>query len=71
MAMLLIFEKKKGNDITSHFAGLSIHRNHFQITYYAGIFMAVIWVNYFVKYFKEKALPEFAKLTGVSPAGGV
>lgn len=72
MAMLLIFEKKnwKAMILLAIFAGLSIHRNHFQITYYAGIFMAVIWVNYFVKYFKEKALPEFAKLTGVMLLAG-
>ncbi|MCH1402603.1 MAG: hypothetical protein L7U78_08775, partial [Schleiferiaceae bacterium] len=38
--------------------------NHFQITYYAGIFMGIIWITYLIKYAREKALPEFAKLTG-------
>ena len=53
------------------FAGLSIHRNHFQITYYAGIFMAVIWATYLFKYAKEKALPQFAKYTGLLALAGL
>ena len=66
MALLLIFEKKnwKAMILMAIFAGLSIHRNHFQITYYAGLFMGIIWITYFIKYAREKALPEFAKLTG-------
>ena len=66
MALLLIFEKKnwKAMIFMAIFAGLSIHRNHFQITYYAGLFMGIIWITYLIKYAREKALPEFAKLTG-------
>lgn len=66
MALLLIFEKKnwKAMILMAIFAGLSIHRNHFQITYYAGLFMGIIWITYLLKYAREKALPEFAKLTG-------
>ena len=66
MALLLIFEKKnwKAMILMAIFAGLSIHRNHFQITYYAGLFMGIIWITYLIKYAREKALPEFAKLTG-------
>jgi hypothetical protein len=66
MALLLIFEKKnwKAMILMAIFAGLSIHRNHFQITYYAGLFMGIIWITYLIKYVREKALPEFAKLTG-------
>jgi hypothetical protein len=66
MALLLIFEKKnwKAMILMAIFAGLSIHRNHFQITYYAGLFMGIIWITYLIKYAREKALPEFTKLTG-------
>ena len=66
MALLLIFEKKnwKAMILMAIFAGLSIHRNHFQITYYAGLFMGIIWITYLIKYAREKALSEFAKLTG-------
>jgi hypothetical protein len=66
MALLLIFEKKnwKAMILMAIFAGLSIHRNHFQITYYAGLFMGIIWITYLIEYAREKALPEFAKLTG-------
>lgn len=66
MALLLLFEKKnwKAMILMAVFAGLSIHRNHFQITYYSGLFMGVIWITYLIQYAKEKALPEFAKLTG-------
>jgi len=66
MALLLIFEKKnwKAMILMAIFAGLSIHRNHFQITYYAGLFMGIIWIIYLIKYAREKALAEFAKLTG-------
>jgi hypothetical protein len=66
MALLLIFEKKnwKAMLLMAIFAGLSIHRNHFQITYYAGLFMGIIWLTYMIKYAREKALTEFAKLTG-------
>ena len=66
MALLLIFEKKnwKAMILMAIFAGLSIQRNHFQITYYAGLFMGIIWIIYLIKYAREKALAEFAKLTG-------
>ncbi len=66
MALLLIFEKKnwKAMILMAIFAGLSIHRNHFQITYYTGLFMGIIWITYLIKYAREKALAEFAKLTG-------
>ncbi|MDA8576502.1 YfhO family protein [Schleiferiaceae bacterium] len=66
MALLLIFEKKnwKAMILMAIFAGLSIHRNHFQITYYAGLFMGIIWIIYLIKYAREKALAEFAMLTG-------
>ena len=66
MALLLIFEKKnwKAMILMAIFAGLSIHRNHFQITYYTGLFMGIIWITYLIKYAREKALEEFAKLTG-------
>ncbi|HCP40876.1 MAG TPA: hypothetical protein DIT65_03710 [Cryomorphaceae bacterium] len=65
MALLLIFEKKnwKAMILMAIFAGLSIHRNHFQITYYSGLFIGIVWLTYLIKYAREKALPEFAKLT--------
>lgn len=73
LALLLVFEKKNWRAfiLMAVFAGLSIHRNHFQITYYAGIFMAIIWVVYLVQYAKEKALPTFAKYTGLVALAGV
>ena len=73
MALLLLLEKKnwKSFVLMALFAGLSIHRNHFQITYYAGLFMAVIWVVYLVKYAKEKALPEFGKYTALLALAGI
>jgi hypothetical protein len=71
LALLLVFEKKNWRAfiLMTVFAGLSIHRNHFQITYYAGIFMAIIWVVYLIQYAKEKALPAFAKYTGLVALG--
>ncbi len=73
LALLLVFEKKNWRAfiLMAVFAGLSIHRNHFQITYYAGIFMAIIWVVYLIQYAKEKALPAFAKYTGLVALAGV
>jgi hypothetical protein len=73
LALLLVFEKKNWRAfiLMTVFAGLSIHRNHFQITYYAGIFMAIIWVVYLIQYAKEKALPAFAKYTGLVALAGV
>ena len=73
MAVLLLFEKKnwKAMILLALFAGLSIHRNHFQVTYYAGIFLAIVWVTYFIKYAREKALPQFAKFTGLVALAGV
>ena len=73
LALLLVFEKKNWRAfiLMAVFAGLSIHRNHFQITYYAGIFMAIIWVVYMIQYAKEKALPAFAKYTGLVALAGV
>jgi len=73
MALLLLLEKKnwKAFILMALFAGLSIHRNHFQITYYAGIFMAVIWATYLFKYAKERALPQFAKYTGLLAIAGL
>ena len=73
LALLLVFEKKNWRAfiLMAVFAGLSIHRNHFQITYYAGIFMAIIWVVYLIQYAKEKALPTFAKYTGLVALAGV
>ena len=73
LALLLVFEKKNWRAfiLMAVFAGLSIHRNHFQITYYAGIFMAIIWVVYLIQYAKENALPAFAKYTGLVALAGV
>jgi hypothetical protein len=73
LALLLLFEKKNWRSfvLMAVFAGLSIHRNHFQITYYASLFMAVIWITYAFKYAKEKALPEFAKYTGLLALAGM
>ena len=73
MALLLLLEKKnwKAFILMALFAGLSIHRNHFQITYYAGLFMGVIWLVYLVKYAKEKALPEFGKYTALLALAGL
>ena len=67
LALLLILEKKNWRAfiLMAVFAGLSIHRNHFQITYYAGLFMAIIWLVYLIQYAKEKALHTFAKYTGL------
>jgi hypothetical protein len=73
LALLLILEKKNWRAfiLMSLFAGLSIHRNHFQITYYAALFMGVIWLTYLIKYAKEKALPEFGKYTALLLLAGV
>jgi len=72
LALLLVFEKKNWRAfiLMAVFAGLSIHRNHFQITYYAGLFMAIIWVVYLLQYAKEKALPTFARYTGLVALAG-
>lgn len=73
LALLLILEKKNWRAfiLMSLFAGLSIHRNHFQITYYAALFMGVIWLTYLIKYAREKALPEFGKYTALLLLAGI
>ncbi|MEY2962895.1 MAG: hypothetical protein RL754_156 [Bacteroidota bacterium] len=73
LGMLLILEKKNWRSfvLMALFAGLSIHRNHLQITYYTTLLMGVIWVVYAVKYFKEKQLGAFAKYTGLLLVAGL
>lgn len=73
LALLLVLEKKNWRAfiLMSLFAGLSIHRNHFQITYYAALFMGIIWLTYFIKYARDKALLEFGKYTALLLLAGV
>ena len=72
LALLLVFEKKNWRAfiLMAVFAGLSIHRNHFQITYYAGIFMAIIWVVYLLQYAKEKSAAHLRKVYRFGSIGG-
>ena len=72
LGLLLVLEKKnwKSFALMALFAGLSIHRNHLQVTYYTTLLMGVIWVVYLIKYFKEQALGEFAKYTGLLVVAG-
>ena len=73
LALLLVLEKKNWRAfiLMSLFAGLSIHRNHFQITYYAALLMGIIWLTYFIKYARDKALLEFGKYTALLLLAGI
>lgn len=44
---------------------LMLTANHPQMTYYAGIMVLIIAITYFVYAIKEKAIPAFAKASGV------
>ena len=72
LALLLGFEKKNWRAfiLMAVFAGLSIHRNHFQITYYAGLFMAIIWVVYLITVRKRKSAPHLRKVYRFGSIGG-
>ena len=73
LALLLVLEKKNWRAfiLMSLFAGLSIHRNHFQITYYAALLMGIIWLTYFIRYARDRALLEFGKYTALLLFAGV
>jgi len=73
LALLLVLEKKNWRAfiLMSLFAGLSIHRNHFQITYYAALLMGIIWLTYFIRYARDRALLEFGKYTALLLLAGV
>lgn len=54
-----------GAALTALFGALELWANHPQITYYFLFIIAAYWINELVKAVKEKALPRFAKVTGL------
>ena len=73
LGMLLLFHKRnwKSFALMALFLGLSIHRNHFQITYYSGLLLAIIWVVYAVSYFRNGEAAALAKNTGLLLVAGL
>ena len=67
MGVLLTYRKKylAGFALTALFVGLSIHSNHFQITYYMGILLLVIAVVEFIYAFRRREQPQFWKASGL------
>jgi Co/Zn/Cd efflux system component len=54
-----------GGILTALFAALEIQANHLQITYYLLLFIIILGIFILVDHIKRKAMPEFAKATGV------
>ena len=73
LGLLLVLEKKnlKAFIWMVLFAGMAIYRNHFQITYYALLFMGIIWLTYAFKNFHEKTMADFGKQTAVLAVAGL
>ena len=67
MGVLLAYRKKylAGFALTALFLGLSIHSNHFQITYYMGILLLVIAVVEFIYALRRREQPQFWKASGL------
>ncbi len=60
-----------GAALTALFASMEIAANHPQITYYFLLVLLALWINEGVRAFREKALPRFAKATGVLAVAAV
>ncbi len=54
-----------GGILTALFAALEIQANHLQITYYLLLFILILGIFILIDHLKRKALPDFAKATGV------
>ena len=61
MGVLMIFRKDylKGFLITSLALGLQIHSNHYQMTYYTLIVVLLMFVIYFIEFYKKNDLKTF------------
>lgn len=64
---VLAFRKRYllGGGLFALFFALQIHANHFQITYYTGLLLAIMGIAYLVKAIREGELVAFAKTAGV------
>ena len=60
-----------GLALTALFTGLSIHANHFQVTYYTAIPVLAMIVAYFVAALREGNVPTWAKRTGLLAAAAL
>jgi hypothetical protein len=67
MGVLHTYRKKylAGFALTALFVGLSIHSNHFQITYYMGILLLVIAVVEFIYALRRRKQLQFWKASGL------
>lgn len=54
-----------GAALTALFLALQISVNHVQITYYFAMVLVAFWINELVQAVKAKAMPRFAKATGL------
>ncbi|MBQ0735409.1 YfhO family protein [Aquimarina celericrescens] len=64
--ILLVFQKRYfwGSVLTALAMGLEIQANHYQMTYYLGLLVAVLGVSYLIDAYKKKELPHFFKSVG-------
>ncbi len=67
MGVLLTYRKKYllGFALTALFLGLNINSNHFQVTYYLAIILLIIAAVELVFSYKEKAMANFWKASGI------
>lgn len=65
--ILLVFQKRYiwGFLLTALAMGLEIQANHYQMTYYLGLLVAVLGVAYLVDAIKKKEIPHFLKSIGI------
>ena len=71
--VLLVFQRKYilGGLLTMVAAGLEINANHFQMTYYLLLLLAIIAIYYTITIVKNKEYKEFGKIIGVFLIAGI
>ena len=71
--VLLVFQRKYivGGLLTMVAAGLEINANHFQMTYYLLLLLAIIAIYYTITIVKNKEYKEFGKIIGVFVIAGI
>ncbi|MCO6175782.1 YfhO family protein [Flavobacterium sp. NRK F10] len=71
--VLLVFQKRYwlGGILTMIAAALEIQANHPQMTYYLLILLLVVGIFYVIRFIKEKAFVDLAKVAGVFAVTGI
>ncbi|GAA4272246.1 YfhO family protein [Aquimarina gracilis] len=64
--IIMVFQKRYlwGALLTALAMGLEIQANHYQMTYYLGLLVAVLGISYLIDAIKKKQLPHFFKSAG-------